>query len=164
MGILDRLRGRADMTVRDVSGLACGQVHIVGEGRRQDVLERVGGGRGDHGVLDPRQWAILMREPANAADPNAVAVYLRVGEGQAVQAGYLSRTDALRYRPALDLIAPAHVLCQAELRGGWDRPPAQRGVVTVDASGRYLGDHGDHSRCDRGNIGVVLHLPEPGDI
>lgn len=163
MGVLDRLRGKQEITVRDVSGLTCSEVRIVGEGRRQEALEIAGGGRWDDGVRDPRQWAVLVREPANPADSNAIAVYLRLKGDQAVHVGYLSREDAKRYRPAFDR-ANANVLCHAELRGGWDRPPSKKGTVTMDVTGRYVGDHGDHNRCDRGNIGVVLHLPDPSQV
>jgi len=167
MGILDRLRGASGtqrFTVRDVSGMSCREVPIVGESRHQDSLETIGGGRGDDGLMAPQQWALLVREPDNPADANAVAVYLRHGEGAAVAVGYLARPSAAAYAPRLDRMAPTTVLCHAELRGGWDRPPAKGGVVTMDASGRRIGKHGDHSRCDRGNIGVVLYLPDPTDL
>jgi len=61
-----------------------------------------------------------------------------VGAGGYV--GYLSRDDAVAYRPLIDRLAAIGkvVACAASLSGGWDRG-------------------GD----DRGSFGVLLHLSEP---
>ena len=79
--------------------------------------------------------AVLLPEPDNKYDPNAVRVVV-LPEGVI---GYLKRADAVAYRPAIDRLAANGMLtaCRASLSGGWDR------------SG------------DRGFIGVRLHMAKP---
>jgi hypothetical protein len=60
--------------------------------------------------------AVLMPEPTNAFDPNAIRV---VAEG-ADTIGYLSREDAVYYAPVFELLAQHNRVgrCRAQLTGG----------------------------------------------
>ena len=117
-------------------------VQVVGEGSYQGTLETIGGGRTIDGARVRDHLAVLLPEPLNPYDGNAVRVAIvpseEVGAGGYV--GYLSRDDAVAYRPLIDRLAAIGkvVACAASLSGGWDRG-------------------GD----DRGSFGVLLHLSEP---
>lgn len=100
-------------------------VEVVGESYCQSVLEQASGGRSHDGPVKPDDHvAILIPEPTNRADKNAVRVFLREG-----RAGYLSRDDAVRYRPVIDALAlRGQVLgCWAQITGGWDRGDGDTG-------------------------------------
>ena len=114
-------------------------VEVVGEGSHQGTIEQAVGGRTIDGALEPDQIAILMPEPANPYDSNAVRVVFPNGG----TVGYLSRENAVAYRPAIDRLAAVGklVACRAAVRGGWDRGPG-----------------------DRGNFGVKLHMGLPADV
>src|SRR5215218_1561776 len=72
-------------------------LEVVGEASYQDNLRRIVRG---HGSPDDRVrvevYAILVAEPDNPYDPNAISVWV-----QGLKAGYLSREDARRYWPGL---------------------------------------------------------------
>jgi tetratricopeptide (TPR) repeat protein len=70
---------------------------VVGESHRQDALWRIVGRRpgGEDGVRFDVH-AVLVREPDNAHDPNAIGVWI-----DGFQVGYLSRSDAARYHSGL---------------------------------------------------------------
>jgi hypothetical protein len=110
-------------------------VDVVGESRRQSVLEVAAGGRSIDGARQPDHIAVLLPEPTNVYDANALRVFLPEG-----RVGYLSRDDAVRYRSVVDeLAARGQVLAaRASITGGWDR--------------------GDG---DRGSFGVVLYMSDP---
>jgi hypothetical protein len=77
------------------------------------------------GVPHPGARARLEREPANPADPLAVAVWLENPTGPAWRIGYLARGVAARIAPRLDagLALDARVDGWiAEPDGRWDRP------------------------------------------
>jgi hypothetical protein len=114
------------------------QVDVVGEEGYQHVLSRLGGTRDERGVANRRHPAILVPEPDNPRDENAIAVYLQDGDASITKVGYLRAADALAYQPLYRLIAPAVIRCEARLKGGWDR------------GGR-----------DVGKIGVVVRLGKP---
>jgi ssDNA-binding Zn-finger/Zn-ribbon topoisomerase 1 len=84
--------------------------------------------------------AIFLPEPSNPYDPNAVRVGLGPPWGKV---GYLSREDAVRYRPVIDRLAAMGKVtaCRASLKGGWDR-----------------------GRGDRGSFGITLHLDTPPNL
>ncbi len=116
---------------------------VVGESHYQDSLELIGGGKTIDGVATPEQMAILLPEPSNTYDPNAVRVILGTqSKGMSGLCGYLSRDEAVTYRPIIDRVASAGLVtaCRATLTGGWDR-----------------------GRGDVGSIGVVLHLGTVAD-
>jgi NAD-dependent DNA ligase len=81
--------------------------------------------------------AILMRQPDNPKDANAIAVLVYTRDDQAALVGYLTRDDAPAYRPVLDFLGDRVLGCEAALapyRGG------------------------------AGTDGVVLHIGTPGEL
>lgn len=110
-------------------------VSVVGEASYQGTLEAAGGGRTVDGVRERDHQAVLVPEPDNKYDPNAVSVVI-LPYGVI---GYLKRADAVAYRPVIDRLAERGMLtaCLASLSGGWDRDG------------------------DRGYIGVRLHMAKP---
>jgi predicted RNA-binding Zn-ribbon protein involved in translation (DUF1610 family) len=121
-------------------------VEVMGESASQGTLDVLGGSRTIDGVTQPDQTALLMPEPTNPYDRNAVRVLIVPVGGQAAhwgKVGYLSRADAVAYRPVIDRLAELGRLagCRAALTGGWDR------------GGR-----------DRGSIGVRLHIGTPHEL
>jgi HIRAN domain len=104
-------------------------IDVVGEGSYQGTLEAAGGGRTIDGPKIRDHVAVLLPEPSNAYDRSAVRVVL----ASSGVIGYLSREDALAYRPLIDRLAAVGkiVACQASLSGGWDRGPDDRGHIGV---------------------------------
>jgi hypothetical protein len=96
------------------------RVEIVGEASYQPAIARLAGPKTRDGVSVYRA-ALLVPEPDNPHDPNAVAVRI---EGLPV--GYLSREQAVAFHRALggdDGRAAAPVgPVKAWLHGGWRRP------------------------------------------
>ncbi len=119
-------------------------VDVVGEGSYQGTLERIGGGKTIDGMRDRDHMALLIPEPTNPYDPNAVRVVLipSAPGAPAGSIGYLSREDAVAYRPIIDYLAAwgQVMAARASLEGGWDR-----------------------GSNDRGNIGVILHVSTVAD-
>jgi len=92
-------------------------VPVAGTSHRQDVLRQIAGDaleRRDHVGFT----ALIVPEPENAYDPNAVAV---VADGFG-PVGYFGRRDAVRYRAlAEELLRRGAIgVCEAFLTGGWD--------------------------------------------
>ena len=156
MGLLDRLRGGRAAAApvqagRSVSAVLLGghdDLEVVGESFYQDVLWRLCSGTvGDRvrsGVV-----AVLVPEPANPYDPNAIAVQVN---GEVV--GYLPRATAQEYLPGLKRLMSAH--------GGYI---ALRGVIVGggyydDGPGR-LGVWLDHDPADFGVRPVPAPRPAP---
>jgi HIRAN domain len=84
--------------------------NIVGESQYQGRLRNVSESTG-------RTFrAVLMPEPSNAFDPNAIRVAAEGGD----TVGYLSREDALRYAPVFALLRRHNHMgiCRARLTGG----------------------------------------------
>jgi hypothetical protein len=99
-------------------------VDVVGESWRQESLDRIAGGRTREGARNRDHVALLLPEPSNAEDANAVRVIIPVVDGGGgVLVGYLSREDAVAYRPVIDRLAEGGrvTICHARLKGGWDR-------------------------------------------
>lgn len=91
-------------------------VPIVGTSYRQDVLVHIAGDalrRGEHVAFT----ALIVPEPDNPHDPNAIAV---VADGLG-PVGYFSRRDAVRYRALAEELRRRHAVgvCEAFLTGGW---------------------------------------------
>jgi len=103
---------------------------IVGEMQSQAALERLAGGRPDHGAsCEVEVTAMLIWEDHNPADSMAIRVDV---DGQVV--GYLSRATARVYRRWLTEAGhhgrPA--ICMARIVGGWDRGDRGRGFFGVE--------------------------------
>jgi hypothetical protein len=117
-------------------------IDVVGESAYQGTLERIGGGRTVDGCRERDHTAVLLPEPSNRYDRNAVRVVaIPWGSSQASGlVGYLSREDAVAYRPVIDRLAEVGRLAASaiSLTGGWDRGGG-----------------------DRGHIGVRLHIDTP---
>ncbi len=157
MGLLDRLRGRpgslafarAEPPAVPVF-LLDGQddLEVVGELAYQAALWRLCGGTvGDRVRRD--SVAVLVPEPANPHDANAIAVQI---DGQVV--GYLSRATAQEYLPGLK-----HVM---SVRGGY---VALHGVIVGgghydDGPGR-LGVWLEHDPADFGVHPASFSRPAP---
>jgi hypothetical protein len=127
------------MRIRDDASL-----EVVGEAYRQrQVIAARTPGADDlpPGLPAPpagHYKAMLIPEPSNQYDRNAIGVFLWAG-GNWSMAGYLSRTDALRYKPLFDHLAAS------DTRGS--------SAVACDAA----------SISERGGTGVVLHLGTPSE-
>jgi hypothetical protein len=104
---------------------------IVGESHYQNDLRWIAGPGTPEGVTNRRATALLMPEPDNEHDPNAIVVYLLNPSNVAVVAGYLSRTDALAYRDVFRAIAPRAIKAEAKLTGGWVNGPDDQGSIGV---------------------------------
>jgi hypothetical protein len=119
-------------------------VQVVGEAYRQSSVARArqpGPNDLPPGLPAPPAGyfkAMLIAEPSNQYDSNAIAVYLWAG-GAWSQAGYLSRQDASAYQPLFRHLA----------RSAGVSPPG----IACDAA----------SVSERGGIGMVLHLGTPGE-
>lgn len=120
------------------------KLKVVGVGQHQGTLELIARGRTIDGAVMPDHWAALLPEPDNVYDENAVRVVLTQQGDNPLSAvvGYLSREDAVAYRPAIDRLAAAGLVlaCRASIVGGWDR-----------ADGR-------------GSFGVRLHVATPAGV
>ncbi len=111
-----------------------GYCAVVGESHYQDALLATSTicEAGPEGR--PTFTAVLIAEPQNPYDPNAIAIYSPHGT-----LGYLSREDALVYHPVLDEVARLGYdggACEAYLTGG---------------------------QPDKPFFGVVLRLAEPSE-
>lgn len=119
MGLLDRLRGRRESSVparAETSAVSVsllgGQddLEVVGELAYQDALWGLSGGTvGDR--IRRHIVAVLVPEPTNPYDANAIAVQI---DGQVI--GYLPRATAQEYLPGLQHSMSVHGGCVA-LRG-----------------------------------------------
>ena len=125
MGLLDRILNRRASADRRAAASAPALVapppatnvvllggshdlEVVGESQYQDALWRVAGGRTAERVRVEVQ-AVLLAEPDNPYDPNAITVLI-----DGAKVGYLCRDDAQAYRPGL--------LALEDALSGLDRP------------------------------------------
>lgn len=100
-------------------------LEVVGESYRQDDLWKlVGGRRRTDDRIRHAAVAVLVTEPDNGFDANAVAVWI-----DGCHVGYLARDVAARYRPGLErLSAVGPVGVRAMICGGGHDGPARLGV------------------------------------
>ena len=116
-----------------------GDLEVVGEASYQDNLWRIVGGRSSpNDRVRMEVYAVLVAEPDNPYDANAVSVWV-----QGLKVGYLSRDDARRYQAGL--------LDLEQLHG---KPIALAGAIVgggmrADGLGR-LGVFLDHDPADFG--------------
>jgi hypothetical protein len=159
MGFLDRLVGRKPDSEPALKLNAClvhagGLLAVVGESYRQDALRDlsrrtmdVSRFRADLAsyaaeVADEEpdeRWflAVLVREPDNPKDPEAVAVHVEGGG----KLGYLKREDARRYAQvfaSLEKRGFDAAACPAMLKGGGDKSFGV--VLAISAPGPVLND------------------------
>ncbi len=106
-------------------------VNVAGESHYQEALRALTGSDGSESVWQEFQ-AVLVPEPENRYDPNAVKVLIADRH-----VGYLPREEAAAYRPMLERLGE---------RG-------RRGACEAMASGRG-------GATGTSNIGVFLRLPE----
>jgi len=101
------------------------RVDVEGTEAYQDTLEMIGGRRTADGMRDLDHLAILLPEPTNPDDADAIRVVILPSKPRrnAGKVGYLSREDATRYRPIIDRLAALGkvTVCRASLEGGSDR-------------------------------------------
>lgn len=100
---------------------------VVGEASFQAVLERFSGGRDEDGAIFRHHAAVLVPEPYNRFDHDAVSVRISDELGTTDQIGYLSHEEAIANAPIMDLVSPAIPMVLLTLEGGWDRGPGDRG-------------------------------------
>jgi hypothetical protein len=138
MSFLDRFRGRRSQTEPNSADLIQLEgeelIAAVGESHYQGALLSACGGRHGEPVSHDCS-AVLLPEPTNPYDPNAVMVW---AGGRHV--AYLSRSDAAAYRPAIAAAAAIDhlIACPAQI--------AARGDIGETA-----------------NLGIFLHLPAPAE-
>ena len=111
----------------------------------QDKLELIVGGRTLDGPRKLDHVAMLLPEPSGPHGREAVrVVVIPTKRGQPWgKVGYLSRDDAVRYRPVIDRVAAVErvTACHVSLKIGFDR-----------------------GREDSPYIDVTLHLQTPADL
>lgn len=98
-------------------------MEVVGESHyREAIVGIVGGTRRE--AVRLVTWAALVPEPENQYDRNAVGV--RIG---GVKVGHLSRGDAAAFAPVLARLTATGLVGhgRADIYGGWDRGPTERG-------------------------------------
>lgn len=125
-------------------------LEVVGESHRQEALWRIVGGlRAGYVRFDVH--AVLVPDPQNEFDPNAVEVRI-----DGILIGYLSREDAGHYRPGLLRIMQAHggqfVALHGVVCGGGPREDARIG---------FLGVFLDHDPAD---FGLARHHVSTGHL
>jgi hypothetical protein len=112
--------GLATLTAKMLNGRDHGRVQVVGESYYQDAIKSaVINLLRDGEVYEAT--AVLMREPDNKYDSNAVAVYLE----SSGKVGHLSRDVAIAYQPLLQRLAQKKMVgsCRAIVVGGTiDKP------------------------------------------
>jgi hypothetical protein len=141
-GLIGRLFGRTTSSITVEATVFSGNepLEVVGESHRQEALwEIVGGFRRE--PVRHACYALLLPEPDNPVDPNAIRVLV---DGRHV--GYLNRDDAAVYSPGLHRLMAScetgHVALEAQIVGGGPRG---------DRIG-FLGVFVDHNPADFGVV------------
>jgi hypothetical protein len=128
-------------------------VDVVGESNYQDALSRACGGRRPEGHnLDVT--VLLVHEPDNVYDPNAVGVYLNLeGDVKRNKVGHLSRDAAIAFKPVAQKLSQDGYLAavRATIRGGWSK----RGKGESGHFGISL-DLAPPDRCLPEELGTIL--------
>ncbi len=104
---------------------------VAGEVSFQAVLERFSGGRDEDGAVFRHHAAVLIPEPYNRFDHEAISVRICDELGATDQIGYLSHDDAVAIAPILDLVSPAIPMSLVTLEGGWDRGLGDRAYLSA---------------------------------
>jgi hypothetical protein len=123
---------------------------VVGEASFQAVLERFSGGRDENGAIFRHHAAVLMPEPYNRYDHDAVSVRICDELGATDQIGYLSHEDAVANASIMGLVSPAIPMALVTLEGGWDRGLGHRGyfgaVLTLGSPAEMAAEWYYHRR------------------
>jgi hypothetical protein len=103
---------------------------IAGESYRQTALRKLSNGRRERGE-DVFFVAVLVHEPENQYDRNAIRVDIQGGD----QVGYLPREDAEAYHRVFAAVKQAGkvAVCRAKLIGGTPGKPSIGVVLDLDA-------------------------------
>ncbi|MEJ7754561.1 MAG: HIRAN domain-containing protein [Candidatus Limnocylindrales bacterium] len=125
---------RGDLPAEALKLMASGgSLSVVGESHYRDAIELITGGPTVEGIK-AITWGILVAEHDNPYDPHAVGVII---DGRKV--GHLAREDAAAFWPLVGRIQAAGrvAYCRADIYGGWNTSPSDRGDyrVTLYASG-----------------------------
>lgn len=110
-------------------------MEVVGESNYQEAIQRVCGKHNRNGY-DFKTEALVVREPSNPYDLNAVAVKMNDST-----IGYLPRAQAQRVSEQMKEDGIAHAACSATIVGGWRT-----------------------NQHDEGHFGVRLAIPRMGWI
>ena len=132
MGFLSKLFGGASTTSEPpviIAGKKRGRpdFEIAGESKYQRALTAICGPKCEEGYR-VEGMAVLIPEPTNQYDPNAVRVEI---EGRTV--GYLFREDALWFNRSMasEGYAGRSATCGSIIVGGWDRGDGDTGHFGV---------------------------------
>jgi hypothetical protein len=98
---------------------------VAGESHYQDALEALAGGRDEDGTITRWISVVLEADPENPYDRQAIQV---TAAGRTI--GYIPRDRTLVFHPELAGF-PAPCIVRAQLTGGWDRGPEDRGTIGV---------------------------------
>jgi hypothetical protein len=112
--------GLATLNAEMLKGRDHGRVQVVAESYYQDAIKNAVIKLLRDGEIY-ETTAVLMREPDNKHDSNAVAVYLE----SSGKVGHLSRDNAIAYQPLLQRLAKKKMVgsCRAVVVGGTiDKP------------------------------------------
>jgi len=129
-----------------------GSAEVVGESHYQRELFKLAGRR-KRTAADIPIVAVLVREPENRYDPNAVKVVVN-----GYRVGYLRRVDAAAYAPMLDRLLAAdgaHGACLGRIVGGWLRKWDETVFGTDDGIESFV------RHTEAGDYGVRLALAPP---
>jgi hypothetical protein len=126
MGLWRRLSASPVAARGVVVGDGAFAFQIAGASHYQDALALICGGRTREGVHGFRCAALLAPESKNPYDRNAIEVIIR-----GARVGYLHRDVALEFLLVLQRYRFRDAACEAEIVGGWDRGPVDRGFFGV---------------------------------
>jgi hypothetical protein len=151
-GLLSRLFGRSvspRLVIEATVYPGNETLEVVGESRHQDALWEIVGGFRREPVRHPCD-ALLIPEPDNPVDPNAIRVLV---DGRHI--GYLSGHDAEVYLPGLQRLmassATSHVALEGQIVGGGERGNG------IGSLGLFL----DHNPAD---FGLAPHYTSGGRL
>jgi HIRAN domain-containing protein len=110
-GIFSRKKRQSTLEFKPGRGFS---FEIVGEANYQENLKKIAGPKTEYSKKH-KCVAVLMPEPNNPHDPNAVRVDI-----SRKTVGYVARTEAKKIQEIILSIAPvAGIQCQAKIVGGW---------------------------------------------
>lgn len=124
MGLFKRRPKTRNVTLNVQIYTGRNQMEVKGESHYQHNLAAVAGPKSDIGYNLPVD-VVLIREPDNEYDPNAIAVYAAAREegAKGVMVGYVAKEIAVGLAPAIDRKNEEGEVVGLEgmIRGGWDR-------------------------------------------